>query len=179
MSKVVFSVVATLCLSVVTGSLSAQVIVPGPHGPVMVSPTRPHHVHHTHRPIVSHPQTPWIVTGNTVTGINPATGGLDTANQQIDHSVFDTGRESSKFNGTRRWVRRPVYNTQGQLVGYQEGWVWNNSFTGREHGDLTSFTPNGMGGVHNHVQHRSHFPSMQGGSSPGGIHRHQHSYSRQ
>ncbi|NNE00786.1 MAG: hypothetical protein HKN47_26010 [Pirellulaceae bacterium] len=94
------------------------------------------------------PSVPSVVTPNQITSINPQTGGLNTTNQQLNNTVWDPGRNISQFNNTRRWVRRPVYNTRGQISGYQQGWVWNNSFTGQEHGNLQSYTPNQFGGVH-------------------------------
>lgn len=97
----------------------------------------------------SPPSYPMMVTPNQVTGVNQWTGGYDTANQQINNTVFAPGRGQSAGNGTGRWVNRPVYGNGGQIVGHQQGYVWNNSLTGQEHGELNTFTPNGLGGVNN------------------------------
>ena len=94
------------------------------------------------------PSVPVGVTPNTVTGWNPQTGGLNTTNSQVNNTFYDPGRNMSQFNNSRRWVRRPVFGTAGQVTGYQEGFVWNNTFTGQEHGNLQSYTPNQQGGVH-------------------------------
>ena len=67
----------------------------------------------------SHGQYPVYVSPNEVTGINPITGGLDTQNRQIDNTAYQYGRNESQNNGTKRWVRRPIYNSRGQVVGYQ------------------------------------------------------------
>ena len=94
------------------------------------------------------PSVPAVVTPNAITGVNPQTGGLNTGNTQLNNTYFDPFRDQSQFNNSRRWEQRPVYNTFGQLTGYQQGWVWNNSVTGQEHGNLQTYTPNQFGGVH-------------------------------
>ena len=96
-----------------------------------------------------HPQ---YVTTDQFKGINPYTGGVDTHNEQVNNTYFDPNREASKNNGTRQWVRRPVYNANGQLTGYEEGWVWRNSVTGVEHGDLKTVTENDKGGTHTQIR---------------------------
>lgn len=116
----------------------------------------------------SHGQYPIHVTPNEVIGVNPHTGGLDTQNRQIDNTVLQIGRNESQNNGTKRFVRRPIYNSQGQQVGYQEGWVWRNSITGQEHGELRNYTPNNKGGVNNQYQSKSVNP---------GVHTNKQSYS--
>ena len=63
-------------------------------------------------------------------------------------SAFQQGREQSKYNGTQRFERRPVYGANGRIIGYQQGQVWQNSITGQEHSDMTSYTPNQHNGVH-------------------------------
>ncbi|MCA9185263.1 MAG: hypothetical protein R3E01_18895 [Pirellulaceae bacterium] len=97
-------------------------------------------------------QFPVYVTPNQDVGTNPYTGGMDTANHQVDNTYFQNGRNESANNGTRRFVRRPVYDANGNVVGYQEGYVWINSVTGQEHGDLINYTPNNKGGVHKGIQ---------------------------
>ena len=89
------------------------------------------------------------VTPNQLTSVNPWTGGLNTANQQINNTAYTPGRLQSAGNGTGRFVNRPVYNSFGQITGYQQGYVWNNSLTGQEHGQVNTVTPNGLGGVNN------------------------------
>lgn len=120
-------------------------VVPSSSGPIL---------HSTHYPSFHWPP-PAIVTPNRPIGINHQTGGWDTMNSQIHHSAFDPYREMSKHNGSRRFVRRPVYNSLGQRVGYQQGWVWTNSVTGQQHANLQSYTPNSSGGVHQHNTVRS------------------------
>ena len=168
----------------VAGNLSfAQVIVPGHGGPVVVpSPQPPRFIP------PSQGQYPVYVTPNEVIGVNPQTGGLDTQNRQIDNTAYQYGRNESKNNGTRRWVRRPIYNSQGQVVGYQEGWVWRNTYTGQEHGDLVNYTPNGQGGVNQghqarsvgvHKNQQSYSPQQGGTPQQGGVHKNYQSYSVQ
>lgn len=105
------------------------------------------------------PTGPAIVAPNNITGINPLTGGLNTGNFQIDHSAFDPAREQSKHNGTMEYVQRPIYGQNGNIVGYQEGHVWRNSFTGQEHGELKNYTPNQFGGINENTQIRSLRPA--------------------
>lgn len=95
------------------------------------------------------PSFPVQVTPNQVTSVNQWTGGLNTANQQINNTAYTPGRLQSANNGTGRYVNRPVYNNFGQITGYQQGYVWNNSLTGQEHGQVNTVTPNGLGGVNN------------------------------
>jgi hypothetical protein len=103
-------------------------------------------------PGVTIPQQPAVITPNTVTSWNPQTGGWNTANTQLDNTVWAPSRN---IQANQRWERRPVYDTFGRLTGYQEGWVWNNVFTGQEHGNLNTYTPNQMGGVHQGTIHYS------------------------
>lgn len=167
MTRKAILMTATLVLGF-NSLLVAQVVLPGPNGPRVVSPSYgqvrplPYPVRPMPHPAPqppprfippAHGQYPVYVSPNEIVGVNPETGGLDTQNRQIDNTVYQPGRDSSQNNGTKRWVRRPVYNSQGQQVGYQEGWVWNNSYTGQEHGELSNYTPNGLGGVNG--QHQS------------------------
>ena len=92
------------------------------------------------------------VSPNVVTGINSQTGGLNTSSSQVDDSTFAFGREQGKAN--QQWVRRPVYGANGQVTGYQEGYVWRNPYTGQEHGNLKNYTPNNQGGVNTQLQTR-------------------------
>ncbi len=98
------------------------------------------------------PSGPMIVTPNQIDGYNPNTGQLHSSNVQIDHSATDPYREFSRDNGTRRYVKRPIYDTYGNLVGFQEGEVWNNSLTGQEHGVLNNTTVDQNGNVHQQRQ---------------------------
>ncbi|MCA9185195.1 MAG: hypothetical protein R3E01_00990 [Pirellulaceae bacterium] len=149
------ALIASFALLATAHLASAQVILMGPNGPMVIPAPPTQYIPPTAG------QFPVYVTPNQVTGVNPITGGLDTTNQQIDNTTFQVGRNESMNNGTKRWVRRPVYNQAGQIVGYQEGYVWNNSITGQEHGNLVSYTPNNQGGVNE--QHRSY--SMENGNS--------------
>jgi hypothetical protein len=100
------------------------------------------------------PQHPEIVTPNQIIGRNPF-GVINTGNRQIDNTYFDPARNLSANNGTKRYVNRPVYDANGQIVGYEKGYVWNNSVTGVEHGELKSVTDNGQGGVHEQIRSMS------------------------
>jgi hypothetical protein len=168
----------SLCLAVYCSQIEAQVVVPGTQGPsVVYNPygqnqiVYPPYVQNQviypsetvvypgnqiqypgttiyNPPLMPYrPSVPQVVTPNTVTGYNPQTGGLNTANTQFNNTFFDPLRNQSQFNN-RRWVQRPVYSTGGQVIGYEQGWVWNNAITGQEHGNLQTYTPNQTGGVH-------------------------------
>jgi hypothetical protein len=120
-----------------------------PSGPVMGT-------HPQTYPTYQYPaQYPVYVSPDQFNGYNPYTGRPNTKNEQVDNTYYDQNREASKFNGTRRWVRRPIHNAQGQVVGYQEGYVWTNSVTGVEHGELKNVTPNNQGGEHEQIQLKS------------------------
>ena len=95
------------------------------------------------------PSVPIYGTPSVVTGYNPWTGGWNTANREINNTYYDYGRNGSQYNGSKRWVNRPVYDNYGNVTGHQRGHVWNNSLTGQEHGNMTTTTPNGMGGQNN------------------------------
>lgn len=107
------------------------------------------------QPVLPQPQYPVYVTPDRYDGINPYTGGIDTRNEQVDNTYYDPNRENSKYNGTRRWVRRPIYGAHGQVTGYQEGYVWINSVTGVEHGELKNVTENNQGGKHEQIKLQS------------------------
>ena len=156
------TLIAVVVIAAASNIATAQQIVPGSNGPqIMPSPVSGRYIP------VSEGQYPIYVSDNKVTGINPQTGGWDTENRQIDNTVNQIGRNESQNNGTKRWVRRPVHDAQGKVVGYQEGYVWNNSYTGQEHGELINYTPNGSGGVNSQYQSRSAAP---------GVHRNHHTY---
>ena len=93
------------------------------------------------------PGYPVIVTPNQFDGLTPW-GGVNTRNDQINNTYFDYGRNASQHNGTRRMVNRPVYDSYGRVTGYEQGYEWNNSFTGQLHSDITTVTNNGLGGNH-------------------------------
>ncbi len=171
---------SAIILATFTAQIQAQNLVTMGNGSQVVQPSRGYvSPPQLYPPPISpsfdqwgNPVGPAIVTGNQFNGFNSQTGGIDTANQQVDHSAFRAGREESKFNGSYRHVRRPIYDTAGQVVGYQEGYVWNNNVTGEEHGDLQNYTPNSMGGVHQGSQMKSSRPN----NNRGGVHTQQHSY---
>ena len=121
--------------------------------PVVFPPNPPQICPTTGRPI--YPQYPVYVSPDQFDRINPITGGIDTKNEQIDNTYYDPNRERSKYNGTRRWVRRPIYDGNGRITGYQEGYVWTNSITGVEHGELKNVTENNQGGKHDQIQLKS------------------------
>ena len=77
---------------------------------------------------------------------------------------------------TATYVQRPVDDTYGRQIGYQEGYVWINSYTGEAHAELVSYTSNGMSNmnsgneIHSHHQFRSGY-SVNSEMQPGsGIH---------
>lgn len=115
------------------------------------------------------------VSPNVATGINPQTLGINTSNSQVDNSAFAFGREQGKAN--KQWVRRPVHGANGQISGYQEGYVWRNPITGQEHGSLKSYTPNNSNGinVHSGVHTQTHAYS---GRINSGIHTQTRAYNR-
>ena len=124
--------------------------------------TRPHgHYQHPGTPVHPgipgrpYPQYPAHVTPDQFDGYNPYTGGIDTRNEQVGNTYYDRHREASKNNGTRRWVRRPIYDAHGKVSGYQEGYVWKNSVTGIEHAELQNVTANDKGGTHRQIEVRS------------------------
>ncbi len=98
---------------------------------------------------------PVYVTPTQFNGYNPQTGGWDTRNSQVNNTYYDYGRDASRYNGTSQYVRRPVYNSAGQVVGYEQGEVWRNTYTGQEHGNLKTYTPNNTGGVQETAVFRS------------------------
>ncbi|MGI9519593.1 MAG: hypothetical protein ACR2NP_21250 [Pirellulaceae bacterium] len=114
-------------------------------------------------PVYQRPVYPVHVTPNQLIGFNPQTGPI-TFNQQIDNTAFDFGRNQSR-NNQRRWVNRPVYNTMGQITGYEQGWEWTNMYTGQSHGDTQVITHRPGGGMnimgHTHMQsHHYGSPGM-------------------
>jgi hypothetical protein len=127
--------------------------ITNPGGPGMGPPSQPYPGYQY--PVQYPAQYPVYVSPDQFNGYNPYTGGSNTKNEQVDNTYFDPNRESSKNNGSRRWVRRPIHNAQGQVVGYQEGYVWTNSITGVEHGELKNVTANGHGGEHEQIQLKS------------------------
>lgn len=133
-----------IALGGLVAEASAQnMVVPGPNGP-MVVPANPGMAPAMHP---HHPSHPAYLTPEQISGYNPQTGGFDTSSMQINNSAFDHGRNESMNNGTKRWVRRPIYDPFGNVCGYQEGWQWYNSYTNQMHGSFMNYTPNQMGGV--------------------------------
>lgn len=124
------------------------------------------------------PSRPVYVTPSQITGYNPWTGAVHTHNNQVNDTAFDFGRNASQHNGTRRYVNRPVRDSWGNIIGYERGYVWNNSFTGQEHGETTIVRPNGTGGTDSTTVVRSMAPpaSSSPGGSPGNSHSTQLSY---
>ena len=100
-------------------------------------PLRPRHNHH--RPIYQSP--------GQVLGYGPQ-GQVYTGNGQVMQSALTPGRNMSQYNGTQRVVQQPIHDNFGNVIGYRQGTVWNNSLTGQQHGAMTTYTPNGTGGYH-------------------------------
>ena len=144
------SAVASMLVAVV-GIVTAQDAAA--QGPIFTQNSRVvshgyhHGGHHIVRPMLHHHRVshPVYVTPQRFNGYTPW-GGINTGNHQVNNTFFDYGRNGSQYNGSSRWVNRPVYDTYGRVTGYQQGHVWNNSHTGQEHGNVTTVTPNGLGG---------------------------------
>ena len=142
---------------------NGNIIEVGHHQPHMI-PGGYHQHHMFPTPIVPMPgqRYPVYVSPNRISGINPFTGGLNTRNEQVDNTYFDYGRNQSQYNGTKRWVNRPIYDGYGNVTGYTQGYVWRNSFTGKESGNVRDVTNNGLGGQNETVRLYSTIdPSMQ------------------
>ena len=153
-----------LCLAIPSTVVGQVRIIQGPNGPQIVPQTNlgrapawtpppggvkpwpPSQSVYPQQGIQHHRIPGGWVSNNTATGVNNQTGGIDTSNSQIADSAFAYGREQGKAN--RRWVSKPVYGANGQVTGYQEGYVWTNPITGQQHHDLKVRTPNGSNGVH-------------------------------
>lgn len=100
-------------------------------------------------------QHPMIVTRNQQIGVDPYTGAPITRNEQVSNTYFDPTRNAMRNNGTQQFVQRPVYNSQGQITGYEQGYTWRNTITGAEHHELktTTIKPDGS----KHIQDRVGF----------------------
>lgn len=162
-NKITVSAVASLLVAVI-GCFAAQDAAA--QGPLFREVNGPGHSLERHytMPMIPMPrqQYPVYVTPNEFAGINPWTGGLNTRNGQIDNTYFDHGRNGSQYNGSKRWVNRPIYDARGNISGYTQGYVWRNSFTGQEHGNVRDVTNNGLGGEHETARMYSTIdPSMQ------------------
>ena len=83
---------------------------------------------------------------DTFTNRNNQTGGWNTQNTHYNDSAFARGREAGKANS--RYERNDVRDTNGNVIGYQEGRVWNNAQTGQKHWEMKSYTPNQSNGTH-------------------------------
>jgi hypothetical protein len=94
------------------------------------------------------PQNIEFVSPNQLIGFDQFTGAPITGNTQINSSVLTPGRTESMYNGSMRPVNRPVYDNFGNVVGYQQGVEWNNSFTGQLHWQTDTITQNNLGGAH-------------------------------
>ena len=81
-----------------------------------------------------------------VTGYGP-NGAIHTGNTNVQGSAFTPGRNLGQLGGTQA-VQQPVYDQFGNVVGFQSGNVWQNPITGQQHGNMTTYTPNGTGGMH-------------------------------
>ena len=104
------------------------------------------------------PSFPVITWPQQITGINPRTGGLDTRSSQINSSAFDPLRNVNQYNGSKRWVSRPVYDQFGRITGYKEGYVWINSRTLQEHGNTVIRRASGLRGVDTKFKTHSYIP---------------------
>lgn len=92
------------------------------------------------------PTGQWILTSpQVITGVTPY-GGINTASSTLATTVFAPGRELGRQMGTYS-LNQPIYNSNGQVVGWQQGQVWTNPLTGQFHQDTRVTTPNGLGGT--------------------------------
>lgn len=85
-------------------------------------------------------------TPTQVTGYGP-NGEIHTGNTNVRGTAFTPGRNLGQLGGTQQ-VQQPVYDQHGNVVGFQSGDVWHNPITGQQHGNMTTYTPNGSGGMH-------------------------------
>ena len=117
-----------------------------------------------------YPPQPIYVAPPTISGWNPHTGGLNTSSTTALSSVFDPGRTQAMSNGTLTQVNRPLYDSQGRLIGQQTGVEWFNPLTGRVHGNLQNTTANNLGGVnvHNVVRSANPMANRPAGGAPVG-----------
>lgn len=100
--------------------------------------------------VINVPQTtpvPVLTTPTQVTGMNPTTGGLNTAGTTILNTALQPGRLESMANGTLKQVSRPILDAQGKVIGFEQGVEWINSLTGQRHFEVNASTANGVGGV--------------------------------
>ena len=67
-------------------------------------------------------------------------------NTRASPTSFAPGRDASRYNGSARYVNRPVYDNYGRVVGQERGTEWYNPSTGQVHGNKQVYTPNGSGG---------------------------------
>ena len=118
-------------------------------------------------PHYAQPRHPSIVTTPQFNGYNPW-GGIDTRNTQVDNTYFAPGRDASRYNGTARYVNRPVYDSYGRIIGREQGTEWYNPATGQIHGNKNVSTPNGSGGTNNttvlHMEAGGNITPNTGGS---------------
>lgn len=110
-------------------------------GPEITIPLPGQRRHHSHYPPAGSMTPPQVL------GYGP-NGEVYTAASATAGSYHTPGRHLSQLNGTRRSVQRPIHDSYGNIIGYQEGEVWNNSITGQEHGNVTNVIENGTGGTH-------------------------------
>lgn len=100
--------------------------------------------------VINIPQTapvPVFTSPTQVTGLNPTTGGINTAGTTVLNTALQPGRLESMTNGTLKPVSRPILDAQGKVVGFEQGVEWINSLTGQRHFESTATTANGLGGV--------------------------------
>jgi hypothetical protein len=81
-----------------------------------------------------------------VTGYGP-NGEIHTGHTNIQGSAFTPGRNLGQLGETQQ-VQQPVYDHNGNVIGFQSGSTWQNPITGQQHGNVTTYTPNGTGGMH-------------------------------
>jgi len=90
---------------------------------------------------------PVFTTPTSVTGVNPTTGGINTAGTTVLNTALQPGRLESMTNGTLKPVSRPILDAQGRVIGFEQGVEWINSLTGQRHFESTASTANGLGGI--------------------------------
>jgi hypothetical protein len=100
------------------------------------------------------PARPIHIESGRFEGFTPD-GGINTSGVTVFDSVNDPFRDSSRFNGTMRRVNRPLRDSNGRIVGWQEGWAWQNDVTGQTHFEGQNVTNNGLGGTNTQLQFRS------------------------
>ena len=162
MVRLIGTVISSICLVAGMGLVSFADVSCGQCGCVMHTSQPQATCWHCGRPLggpaPAAPARPIYIDSGRIEGYTPD-GGINTSGITVYDSVNDPFRDSSRFNGTMQRVNRPLRDSNGRIVGYQEGWAWRNDVTGRMHFEGQNITNNGLGGTNTQIQVRSARPS--------------------